>query len=400
MNQYIIISKLKVQNANAIAGFTWGFPAITHFLGYTHNIVRKLDKTKEFAGIALSGCAVIAHEHNVHTYGKYEAEFTQSRNPAYLKKDVDNLVNQGKTPPVIEEGKMNMTVSLLIGCDGNIGNRKDSFINWLKNICLVQRLAGGTIINEGINIDIISNNVENLRLIKRMLLPGFVLMEWSSYLQEHYDELCKSNPEAELLDAWLDFSALKKSARPKHNLITKYLAKISGDLAEGADFSELEDSWQKHLENPYSPDAVPSSLVQHFFAIEPDNKNENLMQQWQAYIHPSEETDADWEYIRKPYKGYLVPIMSGYKAISPIYEPGIVKNTRDNETPVCFVEAVHTVGEWKSVHRIKTPEELRNCLWHYHHEVHWYLCKQQVNLPSETALDEPVSNENSELDFY
>ncbi|MDH5256416.1 MAG: type I-F CRISPR-associated protein Csy2 [Gammaproteobacteria bacterium] len=395
MNQYILISKLKIQNANAIAGFTWGFPAITHFLGYTHNIVKKLDKAGGFEDIALSGCAVIAHEHHVHTYGKYEAEFTQSRNPPYLTSH-----DKASTPPVIEEGKMNMTVSLLIGCDGNIGNRKDSFINWLKNICLVQRLAGGTVINEDINIDIISNNVENLRLIKRMLLSGFVLMERSNYLQEHYDELCKSNPEAELLDAWLDFSALKKSARPKHNLITKYLEKISGNVAEVAEFSELEASWQKHLENPYSPDAVPSSLVQHFTAIEADNMNEKLMQQWQAYIHPSEETDADWEYIPKPRKGYLVPIMSGYKAISPVYEPSIVKNTRDNETPVCFVEAVHTVGEWKSVHRIKTSEELRSCLWSYDYEEHWYLCKQQVNFHSEIALDESASNENSELDFY
>lgn len=395
MNQYILISKLKVQNANAIAGFTWGFPAITHFLGYTHKIIRKLDKTDEFTGIALSGCAVIAHEHHVHAYGKYEAEFTQSRNPPYLTSH-----DKTSTPPVIEEGKMNMTVSLLIGCDGNIGNRKDSFINWLKNICFVQRLAGGTVINENINIDIISDNKENLRLIKRMLLPGFVLMDRSSYLQEHYEALCKSKPETEILNAWMDFAALKKSARPKHDLITKYLTKISGDVAECADFSELEDSWQKHLENPYSPDAVPNSLVQHFTAIEADNRNENLMQQWQAYIHPSEETDADWEYIRKPHKGYLVPIMSGYKAISPVYEPGIVKNTRDNETPACFVEAVHTVGEWKSVHRIKTSEELRNSLWHYGYEEHWYLCKQRMNLPSEAALDESVSNENSELDFY
>jgi CRISPR-associated protein Csy2 len=36
MNQYILIERIKVQNANAIAGFTWGFPAITHFLGFVH----------------------------------------------------------------------------------------------------------------------------------------------------------------------------------------------------------------------------------------------------------------------------------------------------------------------------------------------------------------------------
>lgn len=396
MNQYIIISKLKVQNANAIAGFTWGFPAITHFLGYTHNIVRKLDKTDEFSGIALSGCAVIAHEHHVHTYGKYEAEFTQSRNPPYLTSHTD----KSSTPPVIEEGKMNMTVSLLIGCDGNIGNRKDSFIKWLKNICLVQRLAGGTVINEDVNIYIISNNEENLRLIKRMLLPGFVLMDRSSYLQEHYDELCISNPEAELLDAWMDFSALKKSARPKHNLITKYLAKLTTESDSVNGISNLEGLWHKHLEKPYSRNEVPDPLLAHFADIEANQQSHKLLQQWQAYIHPDTETDADWEYIPKPRKGYLVPFMSGYKAISPVYEPGIVKNTRDKETPVCFVEAVHTVGEWKSVHRIKSSEELRDCLWSYDYEEYWYLCKQQVNFHSEIELDEFDFNENSELNFY
>lgn len=395
MSQYILINKLKVQNANAIAGFTWGFPAITHFLGYTHNIARKLGKISEFSGISLSGCAVIAHEHHVHAYGKYDAEFTQSRNPPYLTSH-----DKSSTPPIIEEGKMNMTVSLLIGCDGNIGNKKDSLIYWLKNVCLIQRLAGGTVINEDIIIDIFSDEIKNLRLIKRMLLPGFVLMDRSDFLQEHYETLCKSTPDTEILDAWMDFSALKKSARPKHDLITKYLAKMNEGSEGATDYSELESLWQKHLETPYSRDAVPGNLVQYFAAIEVNKQNDKLQQQWHAYIHPSEETDADWEYIPKPRKGYLVPIMSGYKAISPVYKPGSVKNTRDGETPVCFVEAVHSVGEWKSVHHIRTPEELRSCLWNYYHEEHWYLCRQLMSTLPKKEYDEYASNKKSEFDFY
>jgi CRISPR-associated protein Csy2 len=395
MSLYILINKLKVQNANAIAGFTWGFPAITHFLGYTHNLARKLGKVSEFSGISLSGCAVIAHEHHVHTYGKYDAEFTQTRNPPYLASH-----DKSSTPPVIEEGKMNMTVSLLIGCDGNIGNRKDSVIGWLKSVCLVQRLAGGTVINEDISIDVISNDATNLRLIKRKLLPGFVLMDRSEFLQEYYETLCKSNPEAQLLDAWMDFSALKKAARPKHNLITRYLETITEGSEGFADCSELEYFWKKHLEMPYSLDDIPVNLIQHFAAIEESKQNDKLLIQWQAYIHPSEETDADWEYIPKPRKGYLVPIMSGYKAISPVYDPGCVKNTRDGETPVCFVEAVHSVGEWRSVHRIRTSEELRSCLWNYYHEEHWYLCRQKMSAQPRKEPDGYASNEKSEFDFY
>ncbi|WP_205619382.1 type I-F CRISPR-associated protein Csy2 [Salinivibrio socompensis] len=32
MAQYLLLKHIEVQNANAIAGLTYGFPAITHFL--------------------------------------------------------------------------------------------------------------------------------------------------------------------------------------------------------------------------------------------------------------------------------------------------------------------------------------------------------------------------------
>ena len=48
MNQFILIDHIIVQNANAVAGFTWGFPAITHFLGFVHNLSRKLGNEKKY----------------------------------------------------------------------------------------------------------------------------------------------------------------------------------------------------------------------------------------------------------------------------------------------------------------------------------------------------------------
>ena len=110
MSQYIVINRIKVQNANAIAGFTWGFPAITNSLGFVQNLSRKLANIKNYQDITLTGVAVVAHEHKTHTFGRYERRFIQSRNPPYLKNDVDKVVT-GKAPSVIEEGKMNMTVS-------------------------------------------------------------------------------------------------------------------------------------------------------------------------------------------------------------------------------------------------------------------------------------------------
>ena len=68
--------------------------------------------------------------------------------------------------------------------------------------------------------------------------------------------------------------------------------------------------------------------------------------------------------------------MTGYKAISPVYDNCDVANTRDSETPVCFVEAVHSVGEWLGVNRLKNSEDIASCLWNYKYDDGWYLCQQ------------------------
>jgi len=395
MSQYILINRVKVQGANAIAGFTWGFPAITHFLGFSHNLSRKLSAIEGFNDIKLDGCAVIAHTHHVHTYGSaYNVEFTQSRNPPYLHSH-----DKAATPPVIEEGKMNMTVSLLIECEGNVGNREDNFLEWLTKNCFLQRLAGGTILDIGrVEIHRVNNDSE-VRGLKRKLLPGFILQDRSAYLENHYKNLQKKNPKAELLDAWLDFSALKQKARPKSNLIRKHLTNILEKQSDDQQGSQLVAMWDDHLKIPYQEGEVPNELISYFNELENNNVNTRLLKQWQSYCKPDEKTDADWEYVPKPQAGYLVPIMTGYKAISEVYDNNEIENTRDNETPVCFVESVHSVGEWQSVHRIKNIEELSNCLWRYYYENNWYLCKQ--NQPSQTNEEhEPeVITENPNDDF-
>ena len=47
MSQYLVLSHIDTQNANSIAGLTWGFPAITQFLGFTHALSRKLSSHYE-----------------------------------------------------------------------------------------------------------------------------------------------------------------------------------------------------------------------------------------------------------------------------------------------------------------------------------------------------------------
>lgn len=395
MKQYILINRIKVQGANAIAGFTWGFPAITHFLGFSHNLSRKLASTENFNDMNLKGCAVIAHKHHVHTYGSsYSVEFTQSRNPPYLHSH-----DKVATPPVIEEGKMNMTISLLIECEGNIGNRQDGFVEWLTTNSFLQRLAGGTILDIGcVEIHGVDGDTE-VRKLKRKLLPGFILRDRAEHLEKHYRSLEEKNPEGELLDAWLDFSALKQKARPKSDLISKHFISILKKETDGDQYSQLVELWYKHLKAPYQQGNIPDELINYFQQLENNLANEKLLNQWLSYCSPDENTYADWEYVQKPEAGYLVPIMTGYKAISEVHDNKEIENTRDNETPICFVESVHSVGEWQSVHRIRSSEELSHCLWHYYYENNWYLCKQDKLALAQDKHEPEVVTENLNDDF-
>lgn len=392
MSQYLLLNRVKVQNANCIAGFTWGFPAITHFLGFTHHLHRQLTDCYD---ISLSGCAVISHEYTVHAYRptykgrpSSDYEFIQSKNPPYLKGH-----DKKTTPPIIEEGKMNMTVSLVIELDKElVGNKqlKEEFEQTVRALCLRGRLAGGTILS----VDAVTLfSSENDRKIKRALMPGFVLIDRSDYLKEHYEALQQENPDVEMLDTWLYFSALKQKARPKCDLITKYLKSLVKSDQEDDAYLQILHDWQKHLSIVPYEENWPENVQAHFESMQEDKQNEKLLAQWKSYCVPDEKTEAKWEYLPKPKPGYLVPIMTGYKAISPLYGPGEVENVRDKEIPARFVEAVHSIGEWKAVFRLS---DIKDAIWRYDVEDEWYLCKQTR---SQSVAGEPVDQEVGTLDF-
>lgn len=396
MSQYLLINHIHVQGANAVSGFTWGFPAITHFLGFVHNLNRKIAKKEKFNDIQLSGCAVIAHSQQVHTYSFNQ--FVQNRTTAFQYKEQTKY--KVGTPPVIEEGKMDMDVSLLVACEGNIGgDRKETFIEWLTTNCQLQRLAGGTILKiAAINLFSIDEekNSNNLRAMTRKLLPGFVLLDRSTALEKHFESLQGKNTEAELFGAWMDFIALKKKARPVYELINQHLTQITEKQIENSEKQRLLELWKQHLDEPYESENIPEDLKIYFATIDENKSNKKLLAQWAAYCEPNYKTDAVWEYVKKPNSGFLVPIMTGYKAISSVYKNHEVANTRDNQTDVCFVEAVHSIGEWQGVHRIKNETLLKKVLWDYHYEDNWYLCRQIT----ENELTDNIQNEEPLNDDY
>jgi len=372
VNQFLLIERMKVQNANAAAGFTWGFPAITHFLGFTHNLHRRLQSRSELCELSLDGCIVIAHQHMPHTFKVgSRSKFTQYKTAQYLPLKFKKGILEA--PSVIEEAKMNMTVSLLIPVVGYTGGIEEELLQFIRDCCQVQRLAGGTIL-EIEQIELMKNFDESkLKSLRFRLLPGFALQDRSAYLEKHFADLKQMDSNVELLDAWFDFVALKQVARPACQLIDKHLALLSKDSE-----SAINDSWVAHREEPFRVGSIPE-VVLKYFDENIDNLDKALQNQWQNYLSPTEKTDASWEYLKKPEGGFLVPIMTGYKAITELFAAGEIDGARDAETDVRFVEAVHSIGEWQSVHRLKTLELWSSSVWKYHYdEEGWYLCRQGI----------------------
>jgi CRISPR-associated protein Csy2 len=350
MSQYLVLSHISVQNANSIAGMTWGFPAITHFLGFTHALSRKI--STKYDGVyetELTGCAVISHtaQNKVYQPKKYaDFEFLQSKNPPVLAK------HKNASPPIIEEGKMNLTLSLVIELAESLTlttEQVKQFETLVSKHCKNMRLAGGSILDIS-HIKLLSASTQEqqkqmLRKIKRLTMPGFAILDRSNYLDEHFQALLAKRDEQEssptLLDAWLDFTALKSKAVPS--------------LKEGQGT-------------------------------------------------PDENTPAQWAYLSKPKAGYLVPLMTGYKAISELYDAGEVLNTRDPDTKSRFVEAIHSVGEWKGTHAIKS---IRDIIWRYHLDGQWYLCTQKkpallaekINTVLPVTEETQFNNMNDALNF-
>ncbi|AOT10857.1 type I-F CRISPR-associated protein Csy2 [Pseudoalteromonas luteoviolacea] len=336
MSQYLVLSKIEVQNANAIAGFTWGFPAITQFLGFTHALSRKISVNYQGTyNTEFVGCMVISNKvsNKVYQPKPYaDFEFLQSKNPPVLAK------HKATSPPIIEEGKLNATVSLVLELSDPLLLTTDQVTeleNKVKAMCLNMRIAGGSVLSIGQVKLFRANNSQDeskqLSHIKRLCMPGFVLKDQSEYLKKQTEKIAVENNESAPLAAWLDFSALKVTATP--------------ELAEGQTLT-------------------------------------------------NDQTDATWQYLKKPFDGYLVPIMAGYKAIAQPLTKEEVIGLRVKPDPedqdikaVNFVEAVHSVAEWLSMHKVTRLSEY---IWRYNQDGEWYLCQQESKPSSDN--NEPSTN--------
>mgnify|MGYP000683326257 CR=1 FL=1 len=208
--------------------------------------------------------------------------------------------------------------------------------------------------------DLVSNNnylkitaIENIEILNtqaqqkmslRALMPGFVLLDRSDYLAQHFTSLINDNAQASLFDAWCDFAKVAYQA-----------TKTSTDFV--------------------------------------DVKSNNTAEQ--------PKVKATWAYKKKPNPGFLVPISTGYYAISPLYPAGEVANVRDTNVPVVFAETAYSVGEWQSVRRLN---DINAGVWRYTNQYPWYIAKAETFKASsshnETIIepDTLASDNNSVFD--
>lgn len=329
MKSLLILPKIVVENANAIAGFTYGFPGICNFMGFTHALSRELhdlsQRKKWEVPFELSGCAVVCHSFNIHAHdgnGIYKS-FSQSRHP---------LLKTKKPPPIIEEGKMHMTVSLIISCnftaddlDFGMMNVDDDtlemnvdddtlkknvdydteFKKFIKESIYKKNLAGGFIRNleEPEFIELTPNSF-NLKKILRKLLPGFLIKDRSEEFKKHLE----SDPKNDPLISWLDCFTTR--------------VKYQKSIADGVE-------------------------------------------------------TCDWLAEKKPLPGWIVPVQIGYKAISKVFDPGEVEFSRDTTTPFCFVEPIYSIAEWISPHRVEDIEDFKSLFWDFCTKKDYYYCKSK-----------------------
>ena len=296
---YLLIDRIKIENANAVSSpLTYGFPAISGFLGAVHALQRKIP-----FGVSLSfdGALIASHETRIKRYRPTpysDYTFNQSRNP--IKKN-------GNTASIIEEGKVDLTVSLVIPvcCDDDedfdwLAANKADFVRWAEHTIKTQRMAGGSVFDA--KAELIKS--EDLDDLKAKLAPAFILMDAKQDLIDITQELQQKNSDATSLDALLEVATLHHvpCTRSKDN---KKTAKQEDEKA----FSDKE----------------------------------NKVIEWKIASV-------------KQGRGWLVPMPVGYQAISPLFEAGTMKDCRSTQYPSQFVEALYGLGKWVFPYNLSTLE--------------------------------------------
>ena len=198
MTAYLVISNLRIHNANAASSlYTIGFPAMTAWLGSMHALQRKMQR-HSMSEVHFTRLAVSCKECDVQVYrgkGDYVNSVIGTANP--LKKKGGGY----ERPPFIEEPRCHLNVSLLIETQGVTPDNEKAFLTSVCEVMPGMKIAGGDILSErfeddakkyprqGAHLQLAyftqsgEKNHASWQGIIRALMPGFVLVERSHFLQ-------------------------------------------------------------------------------------------------------------------------------------------------------------------------------------------------------------------------
>lgn len=218
---YLLFKKVVIEDANAISSpLTYGFPAVTGFLGSFHAMSRKMAEHSELNSLSLGGILLACYEctpkvYRDQPYNNYT--FNQSRNP--LKKD-------GKTASIIEEGKCRLVMSFVVEIlsDSKPSDELTSIlVNQSKQWIWQQRIAGGSVFGIDRFNPVQYFDANDIDDVVPHLLPAFVLMEAKQEFSEIIDAVQQDNPDATPLDALIDVATLHHTPETKDNGDTKWI---------------------------------------------------------------------------------------------------------------------------------------------------------------------------------
>lgn len=177
---YLILKKIKVENACATSGLICGFPSLTQIGGFVHSLQRDLRQS-----FIIKGFIVVAHEHQLHVHNMN------------LKLQRFPLNHKGVPAPIIQEGRINLTVSLVLECEGKLDQR---YRESLKNSIFKKRFASGLITKiEGISYVTADNDFNYKKIIKKELHNGFFLQSLRKEFIKHLESSDKSNELEEFM---------------------------------------------------------------------------------------------------------------------------------------------------------------------------------------------------------
>ena len=195
MRHFLLISHLKIQNANAMSSpYTIGFPAMTAWLGAVHALQRKLHAQN--CDIGLSKVAVSCHDFNLQTH-KGRGDFVHS-----IIGTANPLDKDGNRPAFIEEARCHLDVSLLIELEGLGKKKREQLLADIDGLVGSMKFASGDVLSvkkiEVLDFDEDEAQEKELRPILNKLMLGHVLIERRDLVIESMNE------GKDALDAVLD----------------------------------------------------------------------------------------------------------------------------------------------------------------------------------------------------